>query len=116
MSKTVLFSNRVNVAPTVYSSSTLTTSPVKVTLAAGNALGDGIHVKIINLHASQLVAFTLVDAGAAAPTVNATLGNASCGAIVAPASECELVISPAKDLYIVASAASTSVAVWSVSA
>ena len=104
---------RIPRAPTVHSSSTLTTSPVKVTLPAG-VHGSVTSVKLINLHASNLIAFTVVAAGAAAPTVNATLADANCGAIIRPASEVELVLSGNQDVYVVASAASTTFAAFSV--
>jgi hypothetical protein len=113
MNKQFSQSIRIQKAPTVHTSATLTTSPVKVTLPAG-VYGSQTNVKLINLHASNLIAFTVVDAGAAAPTVNATLADANCGAIIRPASEVELLLDAGQDLYVVASAASTTFASFSV--
>lgn len=102
----------VTSAPTVFGSSTLTTSPVKVTLVAATGPGKKV-IKITNLHASNLLAWTIVDKGAAAPTVNATLGNASCGVIVGPGQSEQIVLGEQNDLYVVASAASTTMTVSS---
>jgi hypothetical protein len=109
----MLFSNKVSAAPTVTSSASLSTTPVKLNLPTGKING-AVNIKISNLHASQLVAFTVVDLGAAAPTVNATLADAACGAVIPPGRDVEIVIGQTKDVYVVGSAASTSFAAWAV--
>lgn len=100
--------------PTNFGSSTLSTTPVEVTLVAATGLNQKKLVKISNLHASNLVAWKLVAKGAAAPTLVTTLGNANQGAIVPPSQSDEFVIGENHDLYIVASAGSTTVSVRSV--
>jgi hypothetical protein len=69
-------------------------------------------VLITNLHASNLVAWTTVDAGAAAPTLTADAG-ANGGAIVLPGTQQLIGIMPGEDLYVVASAVSTPVNIQS---
>jgi hypothetical protein len=107
-----MFNDKVTIAPTVSSSASLSTTPAKATLASG-ALSQQLNVRISNLSASNLLAWTIVTTGAAAPTVNATLGHASCGAVVGPGQVQEIVLSNLHDLYVVGSASSTSYVVVS---
>lgn len=101
----------VSVAPTVDGSTTLTTSAVEVDLCT-TALGQMRRVKISNLTAAtNRLAWTLVAAGAAAPTVSADPASASAGAILGPGQVEYLVIPGDVDLYVIGSAAST---VWCV--
>jgi hypothetical protein len=98
--------------PTHYSTTALSTTATKVTLPtvpAGREQGSCIKVKLVNGHATNVVAWTLVRKDASAPTITADY-NATTGASVVLPGTAEIFVIPAdKDLYVVASAASTSV-------
>lgn len=103
----------VTAVPTVHHSATLSTTPVQVTLC-DLSLGQVAKVKISNLTAAtNRLAWTLVTAGAAAPSVTATPGTGACGVILAVGQTEYFSIPAGFDMYIVGSAASTIVAVAS---
>jgi hypothetical protein len=96
--------------PTSFPSTTLGTTPVKVTLAS-TAAAVCIKVMISNPSTTATIAWNTVVSGATAPTAgNMTADYAATGATpVFSGSQQIFAIQPGRDLYIVASAASTSV-------
>lgn len=115
--------------PQFFSSASLSTTPVKVTLPTptngGTSPPLGVKVKIVNGDATNVLAWTLVKNGAAAPTITADY-NATTGASVVLAGNTEIFslywgaapttpLVPWFDLYVVASAANTEVSVtWDI--
>ena len=109
--------------PVFFSSAALGTTPVKVTLpipTSGAAPPSGVKIKIVNGHASQFVAWSLVRFGASAPSITADFVNATGASIVAPMmpdyfslywGPANAALTPWFDLYVVASGASTPVSV-----
>jgi hypothetical protein len=104
----IIMAGQVTETPTVDGYGTLGTSPVKAVIASGSV----VRVKISNLSSSNRVAWTVVDAGAAAPTVSAAIDNAAVGAILAPG-QVEYIVLSGKDLYVVGSAASSEICIVS---
>lgn len=106
----------VTADPTVFSSSTLTTTAVKATIIEPGA-GLLIKVKIANLSAAtNRLAWVLVARGAAAPTPSAIPGTGTVGTVLGPL-QTEYITLAANtfDLYIIGSALSTIVCVSSFS-
>lgn len=106
--------------PQFFSSAALGTTPVKVTLPSPTTLPVyGVKIKIVNGHASNYLAWSLVKNGAAAPSTTADFVNATCGSIINPLSSETFSLvwgaapgTPAVpwfDLYVVGSAANTTV-------
>jgi hypothetical protein len=80
----------------------------------------GVKIKIVNGHATQTIAWSLVAFGASAPTITAAFVDATCASVILPGTEFFALewlnggaanpsANPAWDLYIVASGASTPV-------
>jgi hypothetical protein len=102
--------------PTFFNTTTLGTTPVSVTLPtrpvmAGNTVTPpsigNIRIKIVNPSAAATIAWTVVKAGAAAPTITADYA-ATGGSAIPPGGVEYFVIPTNRDLYVVASAAATS--------
>jgi hypothetical protein len=97
--------------PTFFNSTTLSTTPVEATIVDA-AAGQAVRVKICNGDAANVLAWSLVVEGAAAPTITADF--AATGASPIFAGRCEFVpMQGDRDLYVVASGASTEVSVTS---
>lgn len=108
--------------PTLWSSSTLSTTTTKVDLPTpaafpGNSstppTAGNVRVKIVNGHASNSIAWTIVRLGDPAPTITADYVDATCGSVIPPGGVEYFVIPASRDLYVVASAGSTTVNVTS---
>jgi hypothetical protein len=97
--------------PTFFNSTAQSTTPVKATIVNASAT-QAVRAKICNGDAANVLAWSIVLEGAAAPTI--TADYASTGASPIFAGHCEFVpLQGDRDLYIVASAASTEVSVTS---
>lgn len=89
-------------------SSTVGTTPTKVDdRAAGTDRTHTRKIRLYNTHASQDLAWTVVDVGASAPSITAD-GSSTDGVLVPAGTVMEFSIPANKSLYIVGSAASTS--------
>lgn len=111
--------------PTFWSSSTLSTTPTKVTLPTpapfpGNSTtpptAGNVRITIVNGHATNTIAWSIVDLtnpAQPAPSITADYVNATCAAIILPGASSTFVIPASRELYVVASAASTTVNVTS---
>ena len=102
--------------PTFFNTTTLGTTAVLVTLPAkpimaGNTVTPpsigNIRIKIVNPSTTATIAWTVVEQGAAAPTITADYA-ATGGSAIPPGGVEYFVIPTNRDLYVVASAAATS--------
>lgn len=93
--------------PTFQNSSVLTTTPVLITQPAnGSTLNRWRVVFITNYSPANNMAWSVVDRGAAAPTITAdTAATGACP--ILPSSQVQIPLPPGVDLYVVASAAGT---------
>ena len=99
---------------TVQANTNLGTTPVKITLPDFTVVSGGrarfVKVKVTNPNATDVIAWGLVDRGAAAPSIVATFGS-DAGVHVLPGASEIFAIPTDKDLYVVAAGASKSYAV-----
>lgn len=96
--------------PTVYvNSNALGTTPVRALQASADPKGLVRRCKLINLHATNNVAWAVVPRNATAPTITASAtGTATDAVILTPAQLFEMInVEDNMDLYVVGSAAST---------
>jgi hypothetical protein len=88
---------------------TVSTAAVKVWSGSTDASARYrmVRLKVVNGHSTNILAWQIVEAGAAAPTFTATYA-ATAGSIILPGTAEYVNIRSDMDLYIIGSAASTS--------
>ena len=97
--------------PTISAAATLGTTPTLIALPTdASGRRRRVKIRVTNPNSANFIAWTVVDKGAAAPTIVATFG-AGAGIHVLPRSTIEFSIYDNKDFYIVADALAQSYSV-----